>query len=282
MKRLILIFNLIVLINSTYSQTASEYFNLSNTVSRADKNDNELLLKQSKQLLEWSKKSYVVKRGGKDTTITVKPFTALVGCALYYVRVGKIDSMYHYFQEAIDQGFDDKLVFIDDYEDYYPIYNSAQTIKMKKKMHENYLSSFKVVKERNIADQVINMFESDQYIRHHYEYCKQMLKVDSVKLERIKTLWEEIDRQNQNAIIKILEDYGYPGKSLMGDARGEYAFFIIQHFRDVEKQKEYYPMLKVAVEKGELDPMLFMMIEDRINVKEGKEQKHGTQTFIIQ
>ncbi len=264
------------------AQSAKEYFSLSNEVSQAAEGDNELLLQQSRQLLDWSTRKYEVKRGGKDTLLSVTPYTALIGHAIYYARIDKLDSTFFYLQQAIDHGMDDKLVFVDNYKDFHQIYNTPQTIKMKRKMNKRFLSSLATSNERKIAKQVIDMFESDQYIRTYYEYSKHILKADSVELNSIKSRWETIDRRNQIAMMDILDNYGYPGKSLMGDSRAECAFFIIQHFKDVELQQKYYPVLKQAAEQGELDPFMLMMIEDRINIKEGNVQKHGTQTFIIE
>lgn len=282
MKKISIILTICMACIGAKSQSAKEYFDLLNIVSQAKEGNNELLLEQSKQLLTWSSKKYIVKREGRDTIISVTPYTALIGHAIYYARINNFDSTYYYLQQSVNEGMDDQLIFVDHYKDFYPIYSSPRTVKLKKEMNKKFLSYFKTSEEKRVAGQVIDMYESDQYIRNHYDYCEKILKTDSIKLESIKSEWRIIDNKNQNAMIRILDDYGYPGKSLMGDMRAECAFFIIQHFKDVEKQKKYYPILKEAVEKGELDPMMLMMIEDRINLKEGKSQKHGTQTFIIE
>ena len=229
--------------------------------------------------MDWSGKSYSTKRNGKDTVITVPPYTALIGHAIYYVRQNNLDSMYHYLQLAIDEGFDHQMVFLNYYEDFYPVYDLPKTVETRKKMHNNWLSSFDSASQRDLAERVKEMLERDQFIRWHYDYCENVLKYDSLQLEEVKADAKRIDSKNQASMIKILDKYGYPGKSLVGQNCAGNAFFIIQHFPDLAMQKKYYPLLKKAAEEGEMQMLLLQMLEDRINVREGKEQKHGTQTI---
>lgn len=85
------------------------------------------------------------------------------------------------------------------------------------------------------------------------------------------------DSLNFSKIEKIIEKYGYPGKSLVGEPTNETAFYIIQHNPD--KIPKYYPMVENVAKKGELPFVLAAMMLDRKLANEGKEQIYGTQVY---
>ncbi len=90
-------------------------------------------------------------------------------------------------------------------------------------------------------------------------------------------LWKlqgEIDSLNTFRIEQIIEEYGYPGISLVGKPTNEAAFYIIQHSKVID---EYLPVIKEAAEKNELRFVLYAMMLDRSLMFQDKEQVYGTQ-----
>jgi hypothetical protein len=61
---------------------------------------------------------------------------------------------------------------------------------------------------------------------------------------------------------------------------GEFALLsiwsVFQH-NPLEQQKEFLPQLEEAVRNGDIAPMYLAMLKDRIDVREGRPQKYGTQ-----
>jgi hypothetical protein len=90
---------------------------------------------------------------------------------------------------------------------------------------------------------------------------RQMLRTDSLNILRIRT---------------ILKQYGYPGKTLVGEPTNEAAWYVIQHSEDIDK---YLPLIKKAASKGELPFYLYAQMLDRQLMREGKEQLYGTQAM---
>jgi hypothetical protein len=90
---------------------------------------------------------------------------------------------------------------------------------------------------------------------------RQMLRTDSLNILRIRTL---------------LKQYGYPGKSLVGEPTNEAAWYVIQHSEDIDK---YLPLIKTAANKGELPFYLYAQMLDRQLMREGKQQLYGTQAM---
>ena len=87
-------------------------------------------------------------------------------------------------------------------------------------------------------------------------------------------LWDSIDKANLTKVEKIFEEFGYPGKKLVGTPTNEAAWYVIQHS---PKIAEYLPMIKEAAVNGELDKDLMAMMEDRYLMGRGEEQIYGTQ-----
>lgn len=83
-----------------------------------------------------------------------------------------------------------------------------------------------------------------------------------------------IDSTNTVFIEHIFQQYGYPGKSLVGTPTNETAFYVIQHSSKISKHLD---LIKDAARKNELPFPLAAMMEDRYLVYQGKEQIYGTQ-----
>ena len=89
----------------------------------------------------------------------------------------------------------------------------------------------------------------------------QMLQTDSTNTVRTKA---------------ILKQYGYPGKALVGEPTNEAAWYVIQHSDDINR---YLPLIKKAAEKSQLPFYLYAQMLDRQLMRDGKEQRYGTQAF---
>lgn len=90
---------------------------------------------------------------------------------------------------------------------------------------------------------------------------RQLMQTDSTNLRRMRV---------------ILKQYGYPGKSLVGEPTNETAWLVVQHSDDIDT---YLPLIKKAAGKGELPFYLYAQMLDRQLMREGKAQLYGTQGF---
>lgn len=82
------------------------------------------------------------------------------------------------------------------------------------------------------------------------------------------------DSLNLAFIETIIDKFGYPGVTLVGEKSNEAAFYVIQHSSKIEK---FLPIIKKAGQEGELPLKLVAMMEDRFLMEQGKEQIYGTQ-----
>ncbi len=86
----------------------------------------------------------------------------------------------------------------------------------------------------------------------------------------------EIDKKNLRRLNDIIKQYGWPGRSLVGEKASRAAFLILQH-ADLSHQQRYLALLKDAASKREASASDVAMLEDRVLVGEGKKQIYGTQ-----
>ena len=74
----------------------------------------------------------------------------------------------------------------------------------------------------------------------------------------------------------ILKQYGYPGKSLVGEPTNEAAWLVIQHSDAID---QYLPLINKAASRGELPFYLYAQMLDRQLMRRGREQRYGTQAM---
>ena len=89
---------------------------------------------------------------------------------------------------------------------------------------------------------------------------------------------ETQDSLNLIVIKEIIEKYGYPGKTLVGEPTNKSAWYVIQHSYEIEN---YFPIIKKAGESNEIPMTLVAMMEDRLLMDRGSEQIYGTQGSSI-
>ena len=88
-----------------------------------------------------------------------------------------------------------------------------------------------------------------------------------------------IDSTNLVLIEKLVQTYGWPGKSFVGPRGNNTCFLVIQH-ADSATQVRYFPIIKRSVESGESSALSLAMLEDRILMRQGKKQIYGSQVVF--
>ncbi|UYZ62705.1 DUF6624 domain-containing protein [Hymenobacter weizhouensis] len=82
------------------------------------------------------------------------------------------------------------------------------------------------------------------------------------------------DSTNVVRIAQIIDQYGYPGRTLVGTPTNEVALLVIQHSTRIP---QYLPLVKHMADKGEVDFYLYARMLDRHLMYQGQEQIYGTQ-----
>jgi hypothetical protein len=88
----------------------------------------------------------------------------------------------------------------------------------------------------------------------------------------------EVHERNAARLHAVLEECGWPGRSVVGDEAADAAWLILQHsIGNPDLQRLGLSMLEAAAAAGEARMVQVAMLEDRIRCNEGKGQRYGTQ-----
>jgi hypothetical protein len=88
----------------------------------------------------------------------------------------------------------------------------------------------------------------------------------------------EVCRRHALALEAIIEEHGWPGKSLVGEDGSHAAWFLLQHaIERPDLQRRGLPLLRAAVAQGEAVPAQAAYLEDKICFFERRPQRYGTQ-----
>ncbi len=90
-----------------------------------------------------------------------------------------------------------------------------------------------------------------------------------------------IHEKNNARIKEIINQYGWPGFSLVGKEGSKSAWLIIQHaVLNTEFMDKSLSVLKEAINQGEAEGWCFAYLQDRVLTMSGKAQIYGTQHDI--
>jgi hypothetical protein len=87
-----------------------------------------------------------------------------------------------------------------------------------------------------------------------------------------------VHERNAARLNSILDLFGWPSRSLVGERAADAAWLILQHsINHPGLQRRGLVLLKEAAAAGEMPRAQVAMLEDRILCNEGKGQRYGTQ-----
>ena len=146
--------------------------------------------------------------------------------------------------------------------------NSGQ-VKMNTEL-KNKLETI-LLKDQGIRE-IVNGNLSDE--RKTELLAKMNLNESDIEGNKKFDLMSEIDSINILEIEKIVNEYGYPSKSLVGEPANKAVFYVIQHSEKIDK---YLPLIRKATKNGDISQTSLAMMEDRSLMEQGREQIYGTQ-----
>jgi len=122
-----------------------------------------------------------------------------------------------------------------------------------------------------LRKELLNRVKKDQRVRAD-------LPADTAKITRalVKRL-ESVDKANTAWLKRVVQKYGWPGKTLVGSDGAQAAWLLVQHADlDPEFQKQCLELMEKAIQVGEALAQNFAYLTDRVRSKEGKLQLYGT------
>jgi hypothetical protein len=141
--------------------------------------------------------------------------------------------------------------------------------------------------EPGLTSELARRVKTDQDARKAMIAIMQKLNISNDAKLKAKTpdlfkRVEDIDRQNVAWMKEVVEDKGWPGRSLVGKSGAHDAWLLVQHAdEDKPFQKKCLKLMAAMLPNGEVDKTDYAYLVDRVLVGEGKKQLYGTQTKLV-
>jgi hypothetical protein len=128
-----------------------------------------------------------------------------------------------------------------------------------------------------LAQELAAMAAEDQKMRTETTKNAEGGLVHRMSVEE-RMRWSRCDVANSDRLREIMEEYGWPGESLVGVDGVRDAWLLAQHAdHDLSTQRRALELLSHAVADGEASVRHEAYLIDRVRINEGREQLYGTQ-----
>lgn len=186
--------------------------------------------------------------------------------AICYVAENKPDSVFHYISETIDKtSAFNPLIFTNTDLDF--LKTDPRWKRIEQRIDSVYLAENDSITHKDQALQLYHIYMADQHIRR-------------LGLKNADPDINSSDSINLIRVQKIIQEYGWPTYSMVGEAAAKGAFLVIQH-SSVSIQEKYVRHVIDAVMRKEASPEWAALMMDRIAVQKRGVQLFGTQLYQI-
>lgn len=128
-----------------------------------------------------------------------------------------------------------------------------------------------------LKDSLESIYKSDQSVRIA---VSEALKAKKPKeyVDSLRGVMRQMDNINLKYVKEIIKEKGWQSPQQVGMTAAQGLFLVIQH-ADLQTQLEYLPLIRDVEKKGEILSSNLAILEDRINIRQGKTQSYGSQVF---
>jgi hypothetical protein len=198
-----------------------------------------------------------------------------LACA--YALTYQTDSAFHYLNMAI-KGEEslwpladtDLLSLIDD-----PRWAGIEDYLINKYQEQN-----KKLKQPEYAKKLLRLIIKDQALDYYVDQAKAAyMKEGNIPhwYYPIGAYKQEIGQKNYEVMKELLEEYGWPKYSTVGELAADAPLLIINHHESESVRVQYLPQIKKACLENEGSCMEYAKIQDRILVNTNQPQIYGMQ-----
>jgi hypothetical protein len=121
-----------------------------------------------------------------------------------------------------------------------------------------------------LAAELIAMAEEDQRVRAE-------LLAEGVLFDGYQPRMAEVHHRNALRLSAIMNEIGWPGRSVVSHAAADAAWLVLQHAIGAPPVMRRGLELLRSLPMGEVDPIQVAMLEDRVRSFSGLPQIYGTQ-----
>ncbi|AMM51331.1 hypothetical protein TH61_09315 [Rufibacter sp. DG15C] len=200
--------------------------------------------------------------------------TDYYNAACSWALAGEKDKAFGYLNQAVAKGWENKAHLQKD-TDLASLHADKRWPNLIQDL-DTRLAKLEANYNKPLKAQLEKIYVTDQMYRSQLDSIQKNFGTES---QQWKDIWAKIDKQdeeNKQQLIAILNQYGWPGKSLVGQQASQAAFLVIQH-SDRETMEKYLPLLREAAAKGEASKSSLALMEDRVRMNRGLPQLYGSQ-----
>ncbi len=187
----------------------------------------------------------------------------------------QIDTAFYYLNIATAK--DTSVQTLND-PDFYFLIEDDRWAGLQNNLVERVEAKFGKYKNIELSKELWTMGIKDQAFYYHLDVVNNTVGRESPINAAIWELKKKINNQNLNRLVEIIDTHGWPKKSVVEGSAASSVFLIIQH-AGIETQKKYLPLMTEAANNGEAEWSSLALLIDRVNLREGKEQKYGSQIY---
>lgn len=187
--------------------------------------------------------------------------------AICYSAKKQIDSACYFLFQVIDHYSEyNNLVYTDTDLDSLrqtPCWNT-----ITQKIDSAYLAKYPRITQRELAIELYHIYLMDQHAR-------------GLGLKKNDERLKNIDILNLKRIEEIIQMYGWPTYSMVGETAAKGAFMVIQH-SNIQIQQKYFVLIMDAAKKNEASKEWIALLMDRVSIQKKGVQIFGTQVYLVQ
>lgn len=130
------------------------------------------------------------------------------------------------------------------------------------------------------ARQLLSLIQKDQAIDYPIDQAKKFYMKNGYPPQWYYPLGElkrRIGTDNYDELLSLIDQYGWPKYSTVGQLAADAPLLVINHNESEEVRIKFLPQIKEACLNGEGSCLEFAKINDRILVNTGQEQTYGMQ-----
>jgi hypothetical protein len=127
-----------------------------------------------------------------------------------------------------------------------------------------------------VTQQLFAIDELDQLYRNKIDDVESKYGKGSTEIKELYKAMQQTDSINLIKVEAIIQHYGWLGYNQIGTQANTTLFMVIQHAH-LPIHKKYLPIIKAAVDEGKAKGAHLALLQDRIDLKEGRKQCYGSQ-----
>ncbi len=124
------------------------------------------------------------------------------------------------------------------------------------------------------------IFTEDQTRRQEYGKLEQRYGWGAKESQDGRAAIRQMNTRHLTTVDSLITQYGYPGKTLVGQPTNQVAFMVIQESNNRATHEKYLAMIQEAAMKNELDRASAAFLTDQVKVQKGEKQVYATQIRI--